>query len=223
MQILTEWLCGFTSGLISCRLAFSNAILQLVLVWLVAAMVVLIFWHHVTHPNHSKPTCTNSCSYSTRKPKGPKGHCLVYFYITRFHLNVVSNVVPASKVPTQQLTHLLAWASTGKDILIGDFFMKTAAGQSLSIHHSNSACLASLQPKGRLEIHGTMVWNDFKSLANISLARDRWLYWFSCLSPCVSSSFHHFPLKFLGFTISISVSSIPRVASIFGRDFPLAI
>jgi len=45
----------------------------------------------------------------------------------------------------------------GKDILIGDFFMKTAAGQSLSIHHSNSACLASLQPKGSLEIHGTTV------------------------------------------------------------------
>ena len=51
MEIMTEWLCGFTSDLISCRLAFSNAILQLVLVWLVAAMVVLIFWHHVTHPN----------------------------------------------------------------------------------------------------------------------------------------------------------------------------
>ena len=214
MQILTEWLCGFTSGLISCRFAFSNAILQLVLVWLVAAMVVLIFWHHVTHPN---PQAQGS-------PKDQKAILLHIFLYQGFILMLLAMLFqPPSKVPTQQLTHLLAWASTGKDILIGDFFMKTAAGQSLSIHHSNSACLASLQPKGSLEIHGTTVCNDFKSLANISLPRDRWLYWFSCLSPCVSPSFHHFPLKFLGFAISISVSSIARVASIFGRDFPLAI
>lgn len=88
MEIMTEWLRGFTSDLISCRFAFSNAILQLVLVRLVAVMVVLIFWHHVTHPN-------------------PQAH-IVAVIAQGSPKDQISNVVPASKVPTQQLTHLLA-------------------------------------------------------------------------------------------------------------------
>ena len=100
MQIMTEWLGGFTSGLISCRLAFSNAILQLVLVRLVAAVVVLMFWHHVTHPNPQAQIV------AVIAPGSPKD-----LYITRFHLNVISNVVPASKQSTHATAHTPAGVS----------------------------------------------------------------------------------------------------------------